>query len=592
MVEDKKNWAIKVGKIVGPQDETHWSQTHVFVPPEKEKREKKGSLLAVFSLASESSFPPDLGKELIFRLQEEYYGQAQGWPMQNLIAAVEKVAAEVEESRLGVELEITAAVFWRGIWYFITNGEGRAYVKRGPTLSAVLSGEGKISSSSGKAEAGDLILLGNNLFFQNLPAERVRQALETFSPALAAETLSPFLAKEGRLGAAALAVKLEEREKESGEKEKSGGEERLNFSGVKAGLSKYGKPVVLVFFVLLLIWAAFWGVGKKKESDLSKQQKILVQAEEKISQAQALAELNPLQAKTILEEQKAVLEKIKGEGELGAKKEELAIRLEQLLTKVNQPEEETPLPKEEWPVFLETQEISDVANLGKTIYILSPESGKIFQIDWEEKTSAVFLGDEKISKMRLIVPQLNKMLLLADDGIHQADKSKLSPIIEKEESWGKIVSMSSWLGNLYLLDSTKDQIWQYPATASGFGAAREWIKEKKRDFSEQARMTIDGAVWIVDQGTVFRYWKGYEEKVFSPEGLGKEVLPYTTADFDLLYLWDKEKGKIISLNKEDGKITGEKNIGKIEGGSNFIVSPDQTMALIGAGKKLVEIELK
>ena len=589
MAENQKNWAIKVGKIVGPQDETHWSQTHVFVPPEKEKREKKGSLLAVFSLTGENSFPPDLGKELIFRLQEEYYGRAQGWPMQNLMAAVEKVAAEVEESQLGVELEITAAVFWQGIWYFVTNGAGRVYVKRGPTLSAVLSGEGKISSSSGKAEEGDLILLGNNLFFQNLPTERVRQALETSSPALAAEALSPFLVKEERLGAAALVVKLEEGE--ASEEGKMEGEKKRDFSGMKTSLAKYGKPAALGLFVLLLIGAAFWGIGKKKESALSKNREILGQAEEKIIQAEALADLNPLQAKTILEEQKAALEKISGDEELETKKKDLLNRLEQLLAEVNKPEEAPP-PEEEWPVFLETEEVSDMANLGKTIYILSSGAGKILQIDWEEKTSAVFLGDEKIGKMRFIVPQLNKMLLLADDGVYQADKSKLSPIIEKEESWGKIVGMSSWLGNLYLLDSAKDQIWQYPATASGFGAIQEWIKEKKQDFSDQAKITIDGAVWIVDQGKVFRYWKGYEEKVFSPEGLGKEVLPYTTADFDRLYLWDKEKGKLVFLNKEDGKVEGEKNIGRIEGGSSFIVSPDQTMALIGAGEKLVEIGLE
>ena len=49
---------------------------------------------------------------------------------------------------------------------------------------------------------------------------------------------------------------------------------------------------------------------------------------------------------------------------------------------------------------------------------------------------------------------------------------------------------------------------------------------------------------------------------------------------------------MVFLNKEDGKVTGEKNIGRIEGGSSFIVSPDQTMALIGAGEKLVEIGLK
>ena len=590
MAENQKNWAIKVGKIVGPQDETHWSQTHIFVPPEKEKREKKGSLLAVFSLTGENSFPPDLGKELIFRLQEEYYGRAQGWPMQNLMAAVEKVAVEVEESQLGVELEITAAVFWQGIWYFVTNGAGRVYVKRGPTLSAVLSGEGKISSSSGKAEKGDLILLGNDLFFQNLPAERVRQALESASPALAAETLSPFLAKEGRLGAAALAVKLEEEEANQEARAEEG--KKRDFTGMKTKLARYGKPLALGLFALLLVGAVFWGIGNKKEGNLSENQEILRQVEEKIIQAEALADLSSLQAKTILEEQKAVLEKVSGNEELEVKKKDLANRLEQLLVKVSQPEEEASLPEEEWPVFLETEEISDMANLGKTIYILSSGAGKILQIDWEEKTSAVFLGDEKIGRMRFIVPQLNKMLLLADDGVYQADKSKLSPIIEKEESWGKIVGMSSWLGNLYLLDSAKDQIWQYPATASGFGAIREWIKEKKQDFSDQAKMTIDGAVWIVDQGKVFRYWKGYEEKVFSPEGLGKEVLPYTTADFDSLYLWDKEKGKLVFLNKEDGKVTGEKNIGRIEGGSSFIVSPDQTIALIGAGEKLIEIGLK
>ncbi|KUK83264.1 MAG: hypothetical protein XD98_0385, partial [Microgenomates bacterium 39_6] len=137
------NFSLRVAKILGTNNESSWVQSYFFTPENKDLLEKRGSLLACFSLSAtgQESVNPEFGQDLIDRLQKEYYEQAGGWPMQRLVDALEAIRDEVLESQLDFTVEIVAGVFWNGLWYFAILGEGKVLVKRGPTISAVLVGE-------------------------------------------------------------------------------------------------------------------------------------------------------------------------------------------------------------------------------------------------------------------------------------------------------------------------------------------------------------------------------------------------------------------------------------------------------------------
>jgi hypothetical protein len=167
----------------------------------------------------------------------------------------------------------------------------------------------------------------------------------------------------------------------------------------------------------------------------------------------------------------------------------------------------------------------------------------------------------------------------------------LSKTIEVDDSWGEVVDFYSWLGNLYLLDVQNKIIWQYPATRDGFGAIRKWNKEDLPAVSEGSVITIDAAIWLAG-GKLYRLYQGYLDDTYEVSGLGNEVLIYTGADFDNVYLVDKENSRFLAVNKETGQIGNEKRAVDLDKAQGLIVSPDETVAVIGTSDKLLKVALE
>jgi len=598
------NLDFEVAKILGAPDEYSWSQVHVFVPQDAEKKERRGSLLAVFSLkAPQGSLTPDLGKELISRLQEEYYGQLPGWPMKRLTTSLDRLNKEVKESQLPVELEITAGVLWQGVWYFACLGEGRVLVKRGATLSAVLVGgvseeadEGVISVS-GKAEEGDLVLLGGKDFFETISQKTIQKSLESSAPQEIMEMLSPILAEGKKQAApAALVVKLKKGGKKTTdteikeEKEKKVNRKRLQFK----------RPIFKKIGILLLVLALGVGVlgvvlARKGRDRRQQFNQLFSQAQERYQEAEAIAPLDRVQAMVFLEESRELVEQVKALGGVSDQEvQALEGKIRTLSSNLGKKRAEEALPL---PVFFdfsiedEGVKINDLAVLGKKIFVLDNEQGKIMRLDWESKEKEIVLGEERLKKAKKIFPQVGGVAVLLGDGIYKVEQEKLNKLIE-EEGWGEIVGFTGWLGNLYFLDVSDGQIWQYPAIKDGLGAKRAWIKEDKNySFSKEALFLIDGSIWVIDQGKVYKFYKGYQKEVFEIASLGKNVFGYITADGREFYLLDNDNNRLLLINKEKGDIDREISLPDLEGVKGLVVSPDETVALIGTDSALLKVDL-
>jgi len=592
--------SLRVAKILGAASETGWAQSFFFTPENKDLLEKRGSLLACFSLFDEEGANSEFGQDLVDRLQEEYYSQTAGLPMPRLVDSLEAIAQEVAESEVDFEVEITAGVFWRGVWYFAVLGEGKVLVKRGPTISAVLVGEaaGQVVSSSGKAEEGDMVMLGTAGFFI-LRDDLIQQALSQESLEKIAEKLSGGLSSTpGKGNAAGLLIELVNKETPANVEPDERPEKRTRltsfslprfspsfFSGRKLTLT------IILVLVLALLVGGFFFFRQRGSSSRQKAAEAISQAEAKYQEAQGLASLDEEQAVRILTEARDLLASVSLESE---KKSQLQEDIDRLLASLT---ESPSLPSDTLTEFFSLSEVdsslklTDLATSGNAIYLLDNNAGKVYSLGWEDKESDIVLGDEKIKKATRLLVQAGEAILLADDGFYEIANNKLNKIIEADDSWGKVVDFDSWLGNLYLLDVQNKIIWQYPATQDGFGAIRKWNKEDLPAASEGSAITIDAAIWLAG-GKLYRLYQGYLDDTYEVSGLGNEVLICTGADFDNVYLVDKENSRFLAVNKETGQISNEKRAMDLDKAQGLIVSPDETVAVIGTSDKLLKVALE
>ncbi len=170
----------QVSKIVGTPNPKSWSQVYTFFPQDQEKREKRGILLAVLSFSSgigEEEITA-VGREILSRLHEEYYGEVTSSVFDRLTNTTQKICREfTTEDRC---LELAMAVLVEKAIYLTIIGSGEVWLKRQGVLARVIKGQGKeIRTASGFIERGDLLVLGTTSFFRLCPEGVLRAAVET-----------------------------------------------------------------------------------------------------------------------------------------------------------------------------------------------------------------------------------------------------------------------------------------------------------------------------------------------------------------------------------------------------------------------------
>jgi len=559
--------------------------------------EKRGSLLACFSLSAtgQESINPEFGQDLIDRLQKEYYEQAGGWPMQRLVDSLEAIKDEVLESQLEFVVEIVAGGFWNGLWYFAILGEGKVLVKRGPTISAVLVGESEkeVVSSSGKAEKGDLIVLGTTGFYI-LRDDLIQQALSKEDLKGVAGQLSDGLSSSPENGdAAGLVIELVVDEENIEAKTPVNTKNREKNFSFLSSFKRWLIPAMGVILVLSLLVGGYFFFRQRGANKQKLTQETISQAQTKYQEAQGLALLDKDQAIRIASEAQEILAETSFDQTSQEEADRLKQDLDQLLATLTQ---EPSSPTNTLDEFFSLEKIdselilADLSSAGKTIYLLDNDNGKVYSLGWEDKKSSVVLGEEKIKKATKLFFQAGKIILLADDGFYEIANNKLDKIIEVDDSWGKVVDFYGWLGNLYLLDTQNNINWQYPATREGLGAIRKWNKEDLPTISDGASISIDAAIWLAS-GKLYKFYQGYLEDTYNVTDLGSQVLVYTEVDFDNVYLVDKDNSRFLAVNKETGETDNETRALGLDEAKALIISPDETVAVIGTKDQLLKVVL-
>lgn len=193
---------ILTAPILSSASETAWSQIHTFSPLKKEKATTYGSLFSVISLSQEE-INLDLaafGKEIISRLQEEYYGQKiTASVLEHLKNALQKISQEFSQNQ-DLQLTLITAIVLDQFLYFAVSGPGKILLLRGTRLATILSSQKpELISASGLAKKNDLFLLATTPFFQSLNSQILFQTLKNNPPKKAAEIFTPLLHEKNQV---------------------------------------------------------------------------------------------------------------------------------------------------------------------------------------------------------------------------------------------------------------------------------------------------------------------------------------------------------------------------------------------------------
>jgi hypothetical protein len=106
---------------------------------------------------------------------------------------------------------------------------------------------------------------------------------------------------------------------------------------------------------------------------------------------------------------------------------------------------------------------------------------------------------------------------------------------------------------VYLLDGGAGKIWRYPVTTEGFGNKQDWVATSENvDFAGASSMAIDGSVWFIRGGEMFKFTRGVRDG-FTVNGLDNEwgsgAVIYTTDETENIYILDAANSRVIVVKK-------------------------------------------
>jgi hypothetical protein len=607
----------EVKQVLGTPDQGAWSQVHHFIPNQKEKFLKRGELVLLVSLGEIAEDQPtaSIGREIISRFHEEYYGSLEKKPMAALEEAAKKVAKEKSQFfDQPEEISLIGLVLWRNIAYLVIYHQGKILLRRdGKTVKLLDTEEGSPASASGFVKSGDIFVLGTPDFFEKLPNTMVPAGLSTEDLDRMVEIWGPVVhAREdqGRLGAAMIKIGSGKKQpefitvkEEDTKKEKIKKTEKIKKVKEKLKFLKKFNPLALlkivqkkasgltiaVGFLILLGVSIFFGWKKRKEQQ--QQQKIANlsgQVEEKITNANAIRNLDPEESINLINQAEEVNQQL---AEIDRQK---ADNYQQQMEDIKQNLGEKVLkPEAYYDMHLvgENVEMQSIFSNGQSALIYDRGGQRLIGLNLKEKSAEIIAGGEELTGQGLVAFSNNRNYFVSDRTVYWVKDEELVELKKLDENVD-LVAADSWLGNLYLLDKGQKEIWKLPAITDGIGGERSWLNSKSGlDFAQLVDMAIDSNIWLLSEsGQIFKYLSGKQEEfqIQLPEGIGKAEYLAVAQEAERLAFWDSEK-KIIWLFSKQGTFIARQPI-EVNQVSGLAISPDGTKIYLFGKDKIYLVE--
>lgn len=616
-------------KITGNPNPSGWSQVFEYKPQEEEKLKLRGHFFAVISEKEAKTREAPigagtglLGREIITRLSEEYFGNTEKSAFNALKDAVQRIMDEFssEENKI----EIAAASFLDATVYSACGGGGRAEIVREGTVARILESENESAIvASGHPQKGDVFLLGTKAFFLTLPSGLIKANLENGDLDLAAEVFTPLIHSglDTELSGAVI-IKFDEEAFFAPSVNKEGGANKIfnkfrektlsaldkilerfqkkkiyvkeSFSDVESGIKRKNSLTIGVLLIALLLVSVVFGIRQKKSKEArSRYEGVLSSANHEFNEALELYSLNPARARELFVQSRQKISELKDQNITDKAIDELARNIDEKQGEILGEYQADP------ELFVDLSVITDnfegdklVLSEGR-LYVLDKKSAKIIKVDISTKKTRVIAGPDMVSGAQDLAAYLDRVFTLTKEGIFEVvDKKSL--VIENSYQEGALPYV--FAGNFYILDKASSEITRYQSRDESFAPKQSWLTAGiKPDFGNIISWSIDGSVWLLSKtGKVFKYTLGnqadFNAQDISPPLLNPNAI-YTSGDEKYVYVLEREGKRVVILSKEGG-YKGQYISDKIAEAGDLAISEEEKKIILLAGGKLYSIEVK
>jgi len=504
----------------------------------------EGNLFLIFVI--KENFTKEEGNKLISSFKQKLGSSS----IENLSQLDDFIKQVIFDNNLPTGLSLAAVFFKDDIAYLKTINEGKIFLRRKNKVEEIICGT---QTASGYLQLDDIFILTTDEFITRI--KEIKNVLNKEEPIEIINEITPFLKKESDKGLIALFVKLKKEEEVGNRLFFLENNNFLSLFNQSEGKKKTLTYLLLIIIFFIFIWSVVLGYKRRKESEINNQiertKKIVFS---KLEEAEEIAFLNLERAIQLLNEAKeettVLKEKVKNKSK----------KIEEIEKKIT--EKENQIIKKETKNYQEFYDLSVDKKEAKGdrfflqndfLFILDKDEGVIYRLSLEKKSLEKY-HHPKIKKSSLIAAYDEKIyFLVEDEGIFQiVDKDKAKKIIEKDPQWVEIKDISTYNGNLYLLDVKSDEIYKYLAVDSGFSSKTSYFKSGEAiDLEDANSLAIDSSVYIGFSQTILKFTRGIKEEFknnFPNKNLVIKKI-YTDKEINKVYVWDKENGLIYILNK-------------------------------------------
>jgi len=543
-------------KIVAFPKPSSWSQAY-----------NAGKLFATLSLRKDSHEEQEaadslsyFGKNALDKLEEEFFTIE----VKDLESIKQAVITTLKEIPDEVTSSFTAVVFVDNVLYSFARGGGKAFIKRGEKFGTILEATSEdtktVISSSGKLEDNDLIILATRPFLDIIDPSTLSSSLSSLDPTGITELLTPKIQEKDDGGSAVFIIKYSKQVIEPSAYQNEVIKEKTSpFTHSK---KKFLTIAVVILIVLML--SIFFAV--KKQSDTKNKalfEEVYASALKKYDEGSSLLDLNKNLAIDSLTFSKNLLDDNKNKFSYNSKEQNDILAL---LKKVDKALEQGLSANQ-----VQSKEVSADSSFFLKTQINNP-------------------------KVNLFAQDDNNVYFLDSNGITSIDKknNKKELIIKNDNHWKNAVGLAAYLGNIYVLDKTSNQILKFVEVQDEF-TKTDYFTDLTPDLSNAQALTIDGSIWILfKDGSIQKFTKGKKDTFALSgfkESFSNPTRIFTNVDAKNLYILDSDKASIIVFGK-DGAYQSQYQGDVLKEAKDFEVLEKDKKILILNGGKIWEIEVK
>lgn len=242
---------------------------------------------------------------------------------------------------------------------------------------------------------------------------------------------------------------------------------------------------------------------------------------------------------------------------------------------------------------------SAVLHDGKII-ALDLENGSIFSLLTDGKSGSI-VGGGNFGKNSKVDFSGDNLLVYTGGEVRKKDlttNGAFKTVAKNATGSGEISAMSSFAGNVYLLDKAESQIWKLQGTEEGgFNSGVPYVQPGvELDLSGAKGMTIDGFIYVFDGDKIWKFASGAPEQ-FELKSLAAPISRidsvFSSDQAKNIYIWDGESSRITVVNKE-GLYLAQYQLPEIKNGASAIVLADeeQKKIFLISGEKVFGIGIK